>query len=160
MRRFLAGVSGQSTVEAALLMPVLGALIVLMVEPCCVLYTRTVMYEAAGEAVRVAATAPADELDGIVESYARRRLKAVPEVPLFHAGGAGDWQVDVARTDDGGGVEVEISGHVRPLPVAGVLFSALGETDARGVVVKASARQDVRPEWLGGDYETWIGVWG
>lgn len=151
--------TGQATVEAAVLVPVLGVLVALMVEPCCVLYTRTVMHEAAAEAVRVAATAPEDDLEDVVSSYVKRRLTAVPEVPLFHAGGTDDWQVSVTRSEGGAYVEVGVTGHVRPLPIAGVAFSALGDVDEVGVVVEASAREQVRPEWLEGDYESWIKVW-
>lgn len=153
------GSSGQATVEAAILLPSLGVLVALMVEPCCVLFTRALMYEAATEAVRVAATAPDDELDDVVRSYVVRRLKAVPEVPLFHVGGTEDWQVTVVRTGDKSSVEVGVVGHVRPLPIAGVAFSALGSVDGDGVVVTASVCERVRPDWLEGDYATWIDLW-
>ena len=79
--------SGQSTVEAALLIPVTLTVVALLVQPACVLYTRSVMSATAHELARVVSTSrgSADE----VRAYALRRLAAVPEAPLFHEGGPG-----------------------------------------------------------------------
>ena len=92
--------SGQSTVEAALLIPVTLTVVALLVQPACVLYTRSVMSATAHELARVVSTGrgSADE----VREYALRRLAAVPEVPLFHEGGPDAWEVVAeARTTRG-----------------------------------------------------------
>ena len=82
--------AGQASVEAALLFPVILIIIALLVEPVCILYTKTVMDGACAEGLRVATTSSDTEL---IESYIKRRLKAVPEIPLFHKGGDEDWNI-------------------------------------------------------------------
>lgn len=144
--------------EAAVLVPVLGVVLALMLEPCCALYTRQVMWAAASEGLRVAATAPDGSLEDRVSSYVLRRLRAVPEVSVFHVGGRADWDVSVSR-EEGGEVRVGVSGHLRPLPLAGVAMGALGEVDGRGLVLRVEVRQDLRQEWIAGDYGSWVGVW-
>lgn len=138
------------------MLPTLMLLFALLMQPVCVLFTRMIMRHAAAETARVAATSADDD---VCRSFALRRLDAVPEVSLFHVGGRDDWQVGVERTDDGRRAAVEISGHVRPLPLMGVVMSALGERDATGVVVRERVSEQVRPSWLGGDYESWVGMW-
>lgn len=94
-------------------------------------------------------------------AFALRRLSAVPEVSLFHVGGADDWQVEASREGGlGTSVTVEISGHARPLPLMGVGAAAFGESDSAGIVLKARASERMRPEWLGGAYGAWQGMWG
>lgn len=139
-------------------MPVVGVVLALLLEPCCVLYTRQVMCAAASEGLRVAATAPDDALQDVVGSYVRRRLRAVPELSVFHVGGADDWEVSVSRSS-GGEVRVGVVGHVRPLPLVGAAMGALGESDERGLVLRVEQEQDLRQEWVSGGYSSWVGVW-
>ena len=113
------------------------------------------MGAAASEAARVMATAEGNE--DLAVRYAQRRLAAVPEVSVFHVGGEDDWDVKASST--GASVVVEIEGHVRPLPVMGVIASAFGSSDAQGVVLSVRVEEQVRPEWLGGDYESWTSIW-
>lgn len=147
---------GQTTVEAAVMLPTLMVLMALLTQPVCMAYTRMVMAHAAFETLRVLATTR-DERDA--RAYALRRLRAVPEASLFHVGGERDWDVGVARADEGRMATVDISGHVRPLPFFGFLASAMGEHDATGVVLRVSAQSAVRPSWVGGDYEDWQEMW-
>lgn len=151
------GRRGQSSVEAALLLPTLLLLLALLMQPACLLYTRAVMEGAAMEVARLQATS-----DGTVDvrAYALRRLRAVPEVSVFHVGGEGDWQVRAGDAGPEGLVEVEIVGHARPLPLFGGISSALGEADETGIVLRARACVRERPAWLGGGYDDWVGVWG
>lgn len=141
--------------EAAVLLPVVMAIVALLVQPICLLYTRSVMWEAAGEVVRVAATAKSTE---VCRSYALRRLAAVPEAAPFHVGGRADWQVAVSS--DGQSVKVTIAGHARPLPLLGNLAGILGERDETGIVLRVGLRERVRPGWLEGSYGSWSGIWG
>ena len=61
--------AGQASVEAALLFPVILMIIALLVEPVCILYTKTVMDGACAEGLRVATTSSDAEL---IESYILR----------------------------------------------------------------------------------------
>lgn len=157
--------TAQATVEAAFLLPTFLTLILLALQPVCVLYTRSIMESAAAETARLAVTsADADAM----RAFALRRLAAVPDVSIFHAGGPLSWEVEVARAGagDGGagaprGVEVTISGAVRPLPVIGAFASAIGETNASGdVLLEVTVGYEGRPSWLEGDYGEWVAMWG
>ena len=147
---------GQSTVEAAALLMVLALLLALLVQPVCMSYTHTVMRHAAAEAIRVAATSKDDE---VVRSFVQRRLEAVPSVCLFHVGGKQDWHIDIFRATDARTTTVCVSGHLRPLPVLGAVATMACKRDSVGVCVEESVTSDVRPEWLEGDYESWMSCW-
>ena len=142
--------------EAAALLPTLLLLLGLLVQPVCLLYTKAVMAQAASELTRVRATGQSDEA---CRQYALRRLEAVPVVPLFHVGGPEDGEVVVSATDGGACVEASVSGHARPLPLTGAVVRALGEGDPEGVVLRAGTRARVRPDWVVGDYGSWMSMW-
>ncbi|WP_239471438.1 pilus assembly protein [Olsenella profusa] len=146
------------SVEAAALLPVALTLVALLVQPACVLYTRSVMDAAAGELVRLASTSRGSDED--LRAYALRRLAAVPEVSVFHVGGSQAWDVVVEGPDDAGHVTATIEGRVRPLPLLGSVVYALGRADGQDVVVRAEAALDVRASWVGGSYEDWVSIWG
>lgn len=148
---------GQATVEAAVLLPTLMLLFALLLQPVCLSYTRAIMRGAAGECARAAATAYGGDISSC-ESYALRRLKAVPEVPLFHVGGQSDWNVQINRSDSH--VDVSIVGHARPLPLMGAVAALMSESDGTGVVLRVSLSEDTRASWVGGDYGTWQKIWG
>lgn len=151
------GERGQSTVEAAMVLPSVMLVFALLLQPVCLSYTRAVMRGAAGECARAAATAYGSDM-GACKAFALRRLAAVPEVPLFHVGGQADWSIQI---DGGEGqVSVQITGHARPLPLLGAL-SALGSMrDGKGVVLRVSLTEQTRPSWVGGDYSDWQSMWG
>lgn len=146
------------SVEAAVLLPVALTLVALLVQPVCVLYTRSMMASTAGELARLAATTRGDEED--LRDFALRRLEAVPEVSIFHTGGADAWDVEVDGPDEEGVVTVALAGRVRPLPLLGVLATALGEVEGDEVVLRVETSASVRASWIGGGYEDWIGIWG
>lgn len=148
---------GQATVEAAVMLPAVMLVLALLMEPACLSYTRMIMRGAAGECARAAATAYGGDVSACKE-YAYRRLKAVPEVPLFHVGGTGDWSVAIDRSDTH--VDVTIEGHARPLPLMGAVAALLRMSDGQGVVLRVSLSVDTRADWVGGDYGTWQKVWG
>ena len=149
--------SGQATVEAALLVPVVLTLVALLVQPACALYTRSVMAGTAAEVARLVATARGSDED--VRDYALRRLAAVPDVPVFHEGGPEAWEVATEGPDDAGRVTVSVEGRVRPLPLLGALVAALGPSGDGCVVLRAETSLDVRSDWVRGSYEEWIGIW-
>lgn len=149
--------AGQMSVEAALLLPVVLTLLALLVQPVCVLYTRTLMASTAGELARLAATSRGSEDD--LRSFALRRLAAVPDLAIFHEGGTRGWEVEVAGPDDAGEVTVTLAGSVRPLPLLGVLVSALGTTREGTVTLVVETTGDLRADWIGGDYDEWVDMW-
>ena len=69
----------QSTVEAAFLLPTFLTLILLALQPVCLLYTRAVMESAAAETARLMTTTTVEDDDDLKE-FTRRRLAAVPNV--------------------------------------------------------------------------------
>ena len=156
MTRLWGDLRGQMSVEAALLLPTVLLLVAFLVQPACVLYTRSAMASTAAELARVMATARCSEDE--VRAFALRRLASVPKLSIFHEGGDEDWEVEAS--EDGGRAVIRIAGRVRPLPVLGVLASAFGETSGECVVLRVEATEDVRADWVGGAYEDWIGMWG
>ena len=150
--------SGQAAVEAALLVPVVLALVALLVQPACALYTRSVMAATAAEVARLVSTARGTEED--VRDYALRRLAAVPDLSVFHEGGTGAWEVETEGPGDDGRVTVSVEGRVRPLPLLGALVAALGPSGDGCVILRAEASLDARSDWVRGSYEEWIGIWG
>lgn len=144
---------GQSSVEAALLLPSLMVVIALLIQPACLLYMRCIMSSAANEAVRMLATTTnKDE----VTAFVKRRLAAVPEVSIFHSGGEDDWTVEVEQGEE---VNVAVTGHVRPLPLMGFISAALGTTDETGLTMSVSAKGRSQQVWVEGSYDDWADLW-
>lgn len=149
----------QATVEAALLLPSFLTVLLLALQPVCLLYTRAVMESAAAETARLMITADGDAEES-VRAFALRRLAAVPDVSMFHAGGPLSWDIDLVPADAKGIVTVSIEGAVTPLPVLGAFAQMLGSTDARGnVLLAVEVSYGGRPEWMEGDYEAWTEHW-
>lgn len=149
--------AGQSSVEAALLLPTVMVVLALLLEPACLLYTRTVMQHAACLAARAALTTSSGE--GAVREMALRRLAAVPEASPFHVGGRDDWEVTVEGMGTSR-VGVSIRGHAQPLPLVGAAIALAGGSDGTGVVLQVDVEEGMRPEWLEGGYDDWVGIWG
>lgn len=141
-----------------MLLPTLMLLLGFLTQPACLLYTRSVMHATAGECARVLATARGSDDEADCRAFALRRLAAVPEVSIFHVGGSQDWEIDFERSE--GRVTVRIAGHLRPLPFLGLSAQAFGTTDGAGTRIEASVSERVRAEWVGGDYGSWIKMWG
>lgn len=95
-------------------------------------------------------------------AFALRRLAAVPDLAIFHAGGPNAWKIDARHAEDTGGeVFVSIEGAVQPLPVIGVFAGAFADLNARGdAVLRVEVSFEGRPEWLEGDYDAWVEAWG
>ncbi len=144
---------GQSSVEAALLLPSLMVVLALLIQPACLLYTRSIMSSAANEAVRMLATTTnKDE----VTAFIKRRLAAVPEVSVFHSGGADDWVVEVEQGDE---VSIAVTGHARPLPLMGFISAALGASDSSGLALSVTAKGKSQQVWVEGSYDDWANLW-
>lgn len=148
---------GQASVEAAVFVPVFMLLLALLLQPVFLLYTRSVMQQAAAEGVRVLATreASGNVSDEACEQYVLRRLGAVPNVAAFHTG---SWEVEV-EGDAAGEASVKVVGRLRPLPLLGVGAQLFGEAEGDLVVLRVEASGGARPSWLKGGYGDWVSIW-
>lgn len=141
------------------MLPTFLTLILLALQPVCLLYTRAVMESAAAETARIMTTTTVDD-DADLEEFARRRLAAVPDVSIFHAGGPLSWEIELGRAGAGGASSVSIVGEVKPLPVIGAFARAMGSAGEGGYVeLKVDVSYRSRPDWLEGDYDSWIAAW-
>lgn len=139
--------------EAAFLLPVVLGVLALMLQPACLLFSLAVMRSAAAESARVATT---NTDVGRCQEFAKRRLEGVPDVEIFHTG---EWDVTVERGDQGQ-ASVRIQGHARPLPLIGSLARVAFPCDGEGIVLSTSVSERLRPSWVGGDYGSWVSMWG
>lgn len=140
------------------MLPTFLTLILLALQPVCLLYTRAVMESAAAETARLMTTTTAEDDD--LKEFTLRRLAAVPNVSIFHAGGPLSWDVELSRADAGGVSSVSVSGEVKPLPVIGAFAQVMGGTAEGGYVeLKVDVSYQSRPEWLEEDYDSWIAAW-
>lgn len=140
------------------MLPTFLTLILLALQPVCLLYTRAVMESAAAETARLMTTTTAEDDD--LKEFARRRLAAVPDVSIFHAGGPLSWDIELGRADAGGVSSVSIAGDVKPLPVIGAFAQAMGNVGGGGnVELKVDVSYRSCPGWLEGDYDSWIAAW-
>ena len=160
LQRLGAETSAQTTVEAAFLLPTFLTLLLLALQPVCLLYTRAVMESAASETARLMVTSESAS-DESLEAFAQRRLVAVPNVSIFHQGGPLAWDIDFSKAaDTGGDVSVEIKGTVKPLPVIGAFASFAGRTtDSGDVELAVNVSYKGRPSWLKGLYDSWVSGW-
>ena len=160
--------SGQATVEAAFLIPVLLVALLLLVQPGILLYDRLVMNAAASEACRLRATKTdaAGDMAESCEAFVRRRLGAVPPVSCFHVHEGGcSWEVRLEGDEGSDEVRVSIVNEARPLPLIGAGGALLGILNERGNFrIEVEARQRTQPEWIdsssaGDDPSGWVGAW-
>lgn len=152
---FYSETHAQSSVEAAFIVPVCMLVLLCLLQPLCVMYTQATMWSIANQALRCIETT---QDTSAVTSYIQRRLKAIPEIPLFHVGGTQDWDISCSGYTEKN-AEVSISGHVKPLPLFYTASKLFAQTDDKGIILTVTAHSQVRPDWLGGDYESWIGMW-
>jgi hypothetical protein len=139
-------------VEAAVLIPVLMLLILLLTQPLIMLYTHMVMQSAAAEACRLMATSTeqgpysADKYEG----YVKRRLAAIPPIDIFHAHtGAKPWDIQLQGSEATQEVSVRITNKLRPLPLLSWGFGILGQQDAQGYVTQTvEATMPTQPAWV------------
>ena len=136
-----------------MVLPVILGILALMLQPACLLFTLATMRSAASECARVATT---NEDTARCCEFAKRRLEGVPDVEVFHSG---QWEVSVERTGEGT-AQVGITGHARPLPLIGSLARIALPCDGEGIVLTAHVTERLRPSWVGGDYASWVSMWG
>ncbi len=163
---FIGDERGQSTVEAAFVLPIVMLLVLLLLQPGIILYDRIVMQSAANEGCRLLSTLPSDSTS-TGEDYIKRRLSAVPQQDLFHvhSDSACSWVIDIIGDESTSQVSVSISTEVKPLPLLDIATALLGMTnDAGNLEVKVEAQLQSQPDWVlsgesGLDPQDWIGAW-
>lgn len=156
--------SGQATVEAAYLIPILLLLVLLLIQPMILLYNRMVMENAAAEGCRLLATASSQGAysNEKYEGYIKRRLASIPPVDIFHVHAEGcTWEVSLEGDESSGEVSVHITNAVKPLPLIGWGANLLNMTDAKGnFVQEVRVTMPTQPSWVAGsggnDQEGWV----
>ncbi|MCL2807714.1 MAG: pilus assembly protein [Coriobacteriia bacterium] len=155
---------GQTTVEAAYLIPVLLLLILLLLQPMILLYNRMVMENAAAEGCRllVTATAQGAYSQAKHEGYIQRRLAAIPPVDIFHVHGSScSWEIVLEGNEYSSEVSVSIVNQVRPLPLVGWGANLLGLTNENNnYVQEVVVTMPTQPSWVetngGNDPTGWV----
>ena len=168
MRMFIRQRGGQGTVEAAVVIPVLFLLMLMLLQPGIVLYDRLVMGNAAAEGCRLLATATDanGSMQGVCEAFVRHRLAAVPQHDCFHVHRADcSWKIELAGSESSGVATVTISNELRPLPLFDAGSRLMGLTNENGnLVITESATMPVQPDWVaaspaGDNPASWPGAW-
>lgn len=156
---------GQSTVEAALTIPVLFGLILVLVQPAIVLYDALVMRDAAAEGCRVLITSAGDQDETL--AFVRRRLGSVPQQNLFHVHDVQScsWVVTCTGSESADEVRITIQNDIEPLPLIGYGASFLDLLNDQGYFTfEVSVGMPVQPGWIaqtsaGSSPEAWVGAW-
>ena len=159
---------GQGSVEAAIAIPVMFLLLLLLIQPGIVLYDRLVMGNAAAEACRLLATATDSygSMERSCEEFVRHRLAAVPSHECFHVhDGRCSWDIVLSGSESSSQVSVTIGNELRPLPLFDGAAKLMGMTNARGnLVITESVTMPTQPSWaasskLGLAPSSWPGGW-
>ena len=164
LRAIARDVRGQAVIEAAFIIPVLFIGVLLLVQPCILLYDRMVMNDAAAEGCRLLATSG---LRGTqtCENFIKRRLGAIPQQENFHVHSSGCSYVITCSGAGGSATRVSITNEVKPLPLIAFGADALGTTNASGnFVVKVEVALTEQPAWTSGSpagssSSSWVGAW-
>ena len=163
--RFVSDERGQGVVEAAVAIPVLFLLLLLLLQPGIILYDRLVMANAAAEGCRLLATATGD-MGGSCEAFVRHRLAAVPQHDCFHVHqGDCSWNIELLGDESSQEVTVSIENELCPLPLFDAGSMLLGLANANGnLEIAESVTMRTQPDWvtsseLGLDPSSWIGAW-
>ena len=159
---------GQSTIEAAYVIPILFLLLLLLIQPGIILYDRMVMQAAAAEGCRLLATSTdaVPDATSIAKEYVLRRLGSIPPHDCFHRHEGGcTWDVELTGDENSDYVSVRISNRIKPLPALDLAASLLNLTDEIGCLgVRVEVSMPSQPSWIS-DTETgrspkqWIGAW-
>lgn len=144
--------SGQTTIEAAISLPVLFMLVLFLVQPAIILYDRMVMNAAACEACRVLMTY--SSVSGLTEEILHeqvvRHLGSVPAHELFHVRTEeGSWDVLFEGSERSSSVRVVIYNKVKLLPLIDAFSRAVRIADSEGYYsfeVEYVLRS--QPEWI------------
>lgn len=168
MFSLLRGRKGQGTVEAAVVIPVLFLLILMLIQPGILLYDHVVMGNAAAEACRLIATKTdaLGSMDASCEAFVRHRLASIPQQDCFHVHGGGcSYDISFEGDESSENVTVRIRNELRPLPLFDAGAKLLGMTNSSGnLVIEKSVTMPTQPSWAAGSVEglapgSWVGAW-
>lgn len=166
-RNTLSNKRGQATVEAAIMIPLLFLLLLMLLQPSILLYNRVIMQNAAAEGVRLLSTRvdsgtySAEKYEG----YIKRRLASIPPIDIFHAHtGARTWDIVLVGNDNSSKVQVKITNKVRPLPLLDLGASLFGITDSNGYITQTvEVSAPTQPDWVwsnnSGSPAEWASRW-
>ncbi len=163
--RLLANIEGQGTVEAAVVIPVLFVVMLMMLQPGIVLYDYSIMRSAAAEGARLLATSSAGEGVQGCEDFIRNRLSAVPQQELFHVHDEGcSWNIELVGDESSESVEVTISNELRPLPFLDLSLRLLGIANEEGnLEISVRHEEANQPPWVEGSQakspQQWVEQW-
>lgn len=150
--RLLKDRSGQATVEAAYLIPIIFILLLLLIQPAILLYNHMIMRSAASEGCRLltTTTSVAGDTKEKCEGYILRRLGAIPPQDNFHIHKRGcSWEIELIGEEDADRVEVVIKNRVKLLPLfdaAGTLLNLYDGSDSYKQEVRVSL--PTQPGWV------------
>ena len=159
---------GQGTVEAAVVIPIVFLLLLLLIQPGIILYDRLVMGNAAAEGCRLLATATDShgDMGQSCEAFIRHRLAAVPQHECFHVHDGGcSWDIELVGGETAEAATVRITNELRPLPLFDAGSRLLGLTNAAGnLEISEEVTMQIQPGWvssskLGLSPSSWIGAW-
>lgn len=124
--------AGQATVEAAVSLPLMFLLVLMLTQPAILLYDRMIMENAAWEGARLLATGGAGDKKACV-AFVKRRLGAVPQMDWFHVHGSKcTWNIQCTGDAAAEEASVAIRHEVRALPLINVGGAVLGVLNERG----------------------------
>ncbi|MDR3136873.1 MAG: pilus assembly protein [Coriobacteriales bacterium] len=155
---------GQTTVEAAYLIPLLLLLLLILIQPVIMLYNLMIMENAATEGCRLLATRTIQGAysQDKYEGYVKRRLAAIPPMDIFHAHvGSTTWNIELMGDETNAEVGVRIINKLRPLPLLGWGEQLLGLCDSDGYLTQeVLATMPTQPSWASEgtslDPERWV----
>jgi len=152
LRKRLKANAGQSTVEAALFIPLLFLLILVLCQPMILLYNHMIMNSAASESCRLLSTMThaGRHSEERYEGYIKRRLAAIPPIDIFHAHtGEKTWDITMEGNEYSPEVTVRIVNRLKPLPLVGWGTQLLGLCDEDGYIVQTvEVTMPTQPDWV------------
>jgi hypothetical protein len=139
-------IKAQATVEAALVLPIILTLILLLIQPAIYIYDLIVINSAASETVRLLCTKSGSNKN--VEDYVRRRLSAIPQVDTFHIHSSG-CSYEIQTWESGGNsYGVRVKNELKPLPLIDIGLGVMGILNSNGnLVIEVSREMRMQPEW-------------
>ena len=158
---------GQASVEAAIMIPVLFLLLLLLLQPGILLYNRIVMQNAAAEGCRLLSTRAdiANYSGDKYQGYVKRRLSSIPPVDIFHAHTGNDtWNIELIGGETSIEVTVRITNKLKPLPLLDLGASLMRLTDGDGFLTQVvEVTMPTQPEWAwdnsSGGPADWASQW-